>query len=107
MSDALPNAMLDATLAGFPQAGQDDLLLPYRERYFADLDQVWSQRTPEMAQSITMLLYPFLLIDEQTVGAADAYLARTDIPAPARRLVAEGRDATIRALRARECDAAR
>ncbi len=105
MSDTLPNAMLDSTLGGFAQAGQDDLLLPYRDRYFEALDDIWAQRTPEMAQSITMLLYPYLLIDEQTVGAADDYLARPDVPAPAHRLVSEGRDATIRALRARACDA--
>ncbi len=106
MSDTLPNALLDATLAGFAQAGQEDLLLPYRDRYFASVDDIWATRTPEMAQSITMLLYPYLLIDEQTIGAADQYLARPDITPSARRLVSEGRDATVRALRARERDAA-
>ena len=101
----LPNALLDATLGGFAQTGQDDLLRPYRDRYFAALDDIWRHRTPEMAQSITMLLYPYLLVEDDTIAAADTYLARTDIRASARRLVSEGRDATARALRARARDA--
>ena len=104
-NDDLPNALLEATLGGFSQAGQEDLLRPYRDRYFAALDDLWASRTPEMAQSITMLLYPFLLIEDDTVAAADAYLARPDISPSARRLVSEGRDATLRAQRARACDA--
>lgn len=101
----LPNALLDATLGGFAQPGQRDVLEPYRDRYFAALDGIWRDRTPEMAQSITTLLYPFLLVDEATVAAADAYLARAEINSSARRLVSEGRDATLRALRAQVFDA--
>ncbi len=101
----LPNALLDATLGGFAQPGQQDVLEPYRDRYFAALDGIWRDRTPEMAQSITTLLYPFLLVDEATVAAADAYLARAEINSSARRLVSEGRDATLRALRAQVFDA--
>ncbi len=98
---SLPNALMDATLGGFAQPGQRELLTPYRDRYFEALDGIWASRTPEMAQTMTMLLYPFLLIDDDTVAAADAYLARPDINNSARRLVSEGRDATLRALRAR------
>ncbi len=101
----LPNALLEATLGGFAQSGQQELLTPYRDRYFAALNSVWADRTPEMAQSITMSLYPYLLVDDATVSAADAYLARTDISTSARRLVSEGRDATLRALRAQTRDA--
>jgi hypothetical protein len=36
----------------------------------------------------------------------DAYLADNDVPPALRRLLLEGRDGVVRALRARECDAA-
>ncbi|MFN8125546.1 MAG: aminopeptidase N [Candidatus Nanopelagicales bacterium] len=99
------NAIIEATMGGFAQPGQEELLTPYRDRYFAALDDLWATRTPEMAQSITMLLYPFLLIDDTTIAAADAYLAGDSISPSARRLVSEGRDAMLRAQRARALDA--
>ncbi len=103
----LPNAVLAATMSGFVQTDQVDLLEPYRERYFAALPHVWAQRTMEMAQDITALMYPFLLADDETVAATDAFLAgpAQDLPAPARRLVGEGRDGVLRAMRARAKDA--
>ena len=101
----LPNAMLNATMGGFIQPDQIDLLIPYRERYFAALPQVWEQRTMEMAQDITMAMYPFLLVDDETLEMTDAYLERTDLAAAQRRLLNEGRDGVVRARRARLRDA--
>jgi aminopeptidase N len=104
--DALPNALLGATIGGFMQADQVDLLKPYVDRYFTVARTVWSDRTTETAQDILMGLFPVYVIDETTVEAADAFLADTSLPAPVRRLVSEGRDSVERALRARACDAA-
>jgi len=59
----------------------------------------------EMAQSITMGLYPFLLVDEATVAATDAFLTG-DLNSACRRLVNEGRDGVVRAAKARVKDAA-
>ena len=100
----LPNAILEATIGGFVQPDQLDLLVPYRDRYFADLPRVWEERTMEMAQDITVGLYPALLVDETTVAATDAFLAG-DLNSALRRLVGEGRDGVLRALRARATDA--
>lgn len=104
--DALPNALLGATIAGFMQADQVDLLKPYVDQYFTVARTVWSDRTTETAQDILMGLFPVYVIDPSTVEAAEAFLADTTLPAPVRRLVAEGRDSVERALRARACDAA-
>ena len=103
----LPNAILSATMGGFVQPGQTDLLVPYRDRYFAELPRIWADRTMEMAQDITTFLYPFLLVDDETIAASDAFLAgpANDLPGPARRLVEEGRDGVLRAARARAKDA--
>ena len=100
----LPNAIMEATIAGFVQPDQLDELVPFRERYFAALPQVWQDRTMEMAQSITMGLYPALLVDDETIAATDAFLAG-DLNSALRRLVGEGRDGVQRAARARAKDA--
>lgn len=101
----LPNAIMEASIGGFVQPDQVDLLRQYRDRYFAVLPQVWQERTMEMAQSITMGLYPFLLVEDATVRATDDFLARGDLNSAARRLVGEGRDGVLRALTARRRDA--
>ncbi len=100
----LPNAIMDATIGGFVQPDQVDLLRAYRDRYFEVLPRVWSERTMEMAQSITMGLYPMFLVDDETIAATDACLAG-DLNSAARRLVGEGRDGVLRAMRARAKDA--
>ena len=102
----LPNAILESTIGGFVQADQVDLLRGYRDRYFAELPRVWRERTMETAQSITMGLYPFLLVDDDTLAATDAFLA-ADLNPALRRLVSEGRDGIVRAMRARARDAQR
>jgi aminopeptidase N len=104
----LPNALVDATIAGFMQAEQTEILRPFRERYFAELAGVWAARTFETAQSITMGLYPMLLVDSETVEATKQYLAEqnaaTSNPA-ARRLLVEGLDGIERAMRTQKKDA--
>jgi aminopeptidase N len=102
--DELPNAMLDATMAGFVQPEQADLLRPYRDRYFAALPEIWRSRTFDTASSLTLMLFPYHLVEEDTLAAADAYLAREEHPASLR-LVSEGRDSVARSLRARAADA--
>jgi aminopeptidase N len=103
-SDELPNALQHATIAGFHHADQRDLLRPYRDRYFASIDQVWDDRTNEIASSIVQGLFPMLLVEQETLDAADAYLTDTSRPAALRRLVLEGRDGVARAMRAQACD---
>jgi aminopeptidase N len=104
--DALPNALQAAVIGGFVQADQAALLEDYVEPYFASLEGIWRSRTSEMAQSIVTGLYPTLLVSPAVIERTDAYLAG-DAPPPAlRRLLLEGRDGVVRALRARERDTA-
>ncbi|MFI0796902.1 aminopeptidase N [Micromonospora rubida] len=104
--DALPNWRNRALLQGFAPSVQAELVAPYREKYFAVVDQVWAQRDSEPAQEFVQLAYPDQQVSEETVAATDAWLAAAgDQPASLRRLVAEGRDAVVRALRARARDA--
>jgi aminopeptidase N len=103
-SDALSNAMVEATIAGLDQPGQRDLLAPYADRYFAVIDRVWSERSIEIGMAVVRGLFPRLQESAATLDAADAWLAAHADAAPAlRRLVAEERDDLARALRAQEC----
>ncbi len=106
-SDALSNALVEATIAGFDQPGQRELLAPYADKYFEAIERVWEQRSIEIGMSVVRGLFPALQAGEATLRAADGWLEGHQDAAPAlRRLVAEARDDLARALRAQECDAA-
>ncbi|MDQ2796081.1 MAG: ERAP1-like C-terminal domain-containing protein, partial [Actinomycetota bacterium] len=105
--DSLPNAVQEAVIMGFAPSMQGELVAPYVQRYFADIRDVWDRRTSELAQNIVVRLFPSWTstINQDTVDAADAFLAGPDLPTALRRLVIEGRADIVRALRARAADA--
>jgi aminopeptidase N len=103
--DELPNAMNEAVIAGFFHPLQLALTRPYVEPYFAVIPDVWERRTSELAQNVVFGLFPDFASDE-VVERAEAFLADQANPPALRRLVAEGRDDTVRSLRGRARDAA-
>ena len=103
--DELPNALQRSTIVGFQQADQRELLVPYVDRYFDAIADVWETRTPEMAQDLVVGLFPALVIEQGTVDRTDTWLRTADPDPTLRRLAVEGRDTMARALRARACDA--
>ena len=103
--EALPNWRHRALLQGFAHPAQVELMAPYRDKYFEAVGQVWATRDSEPAQEFTLLAYPAYLVEDDTVAATEAWLAQDGHPAPLRRLVAEGRDGVVRALKARAKDA--
>jgi aminopeptidase N len=102
--DELPNAINDAIISGFAHAGQKQLLAPYTRRYFEDVTGVWRRRSSERAQPVVLGLFPSWAVEQETVDAADAYLADETLPPALRRLVSEGRASVVRALAARAFD---
>ena len=100
----IPNAMVEANIAGFMQSDQRELLGGFRDRYFAALPSVWADRTHEIASDITVGMFPVFLVEQPTVDAADAFLATEGSPSM-HRLVNEGRDGVLRAMRAMARDA--
>ncbi|MEU6080799.1 aminopeptidase N [Streptomyces sp. NPDC047108] len=105
-SDGLSNALVEATISGFAQADQRDLLAPYAPRYFAVIEQIWRERSIEIAMAIVRGLYPMLQDDRRTLEMSQAWLdEHRDAPAALRRLVLEAHDDLARALRGQECDA--
>ncbi|MFE2289225.1 aminopeptidase N [Streptomyces sp. NPDC059443] len=106
-SDALSNALVEATIAGMQQPSQRSLLAPYTERYFAAIAGIWSDRSIQIAMDVVRGLYPSLQDSRETLDATDAWLSAHESAPPAlRRLVLESRDDLARALRGQACDAA-
>jgi aminopeptidase N len=105
-SDALSNALVEATIAGFAQPSQRELTAPYAEKYFAAIERVWRERSIQIGMDVVRGLFPALQDRPETLEATDAWLQAHRDAAPAlRRLVLEARDDLARALRAQECDA--
>jgi aminopeptidase N len=103
--DTLPNIVGRAIIHGIVAPGQAALLTPYTERYFEAIPGVWERRSSEVAQTVVVGLYPSWDISQEGLDAADEFLAG-EMPPPLRRLVIEGRAGVVRALKAREFDAA-
>ncbi|MFJ1790883.1 aminopeptidase N [Kitasatospora griseola] len=104
-SDELPNALVEAQIAGFNQAGQRELTAGYVEPYFAMLESIWADRSIEIAMRIVGGFFPQYQTTPGTLAATDAWLTAHQDAAPAlRRLVLECRDDLDRALRAQACD---
>ncbi|MDH6706012.1 aminopeptidase N [Kitasatospora sp. MAA19] len=105
-SDTLTNYVQEATIAGFQQSDQRELLAPYAAKYFAAVKDIWETRSHEISQQIIGGLYPSLQVTQATVDATDAWLAEAE-PAPAlRRQVVEARAGIERALKAQVVDRA-
>jgi aminopeptidase N len=104
--DTLPNGDLRAVMAGFQQYDHRELLVPYVEKYFDAVGQIYRTRSSEMAQYLIEELFPYIVADPATLQRADDYL-RNERPGPAlRRMLLEGRDSVARALRGQERDRA-
>jgi aminopeptidase N len=107
-SDALSNALVEATIAGFAQPSQRELLAPYTEKYFAAIERVWAKRSIQIGVDVVRGLFPAHPATEDaqaTLDTTDAWLSSHEGAAPAlRRLVLEARDDLARALRAQAAD---
>ncbi|QOV38302.1 aminopeptidase N [Streptomyces ferrugineus] len=105
-SDALSNALVEATIAGWGRPTQRELLAPYAEKYFAAIERVWAERSIQIGMDVVRGLFPALQQSQATLDATDAWLAAHEDAAPAlRRLVLEARDDLARGLRGQACDA--
>ncbi|MGX6602180.1 aminopeptidase N [Micromonosporaceae bacterium Da 78-11] len=102
----LPNWLNRSLLSGFQSVKQVELTAPYATKFFDVVADVWARSDSEPAQEFAMMGYPVYQISEETVALTDAWLARDGHPASLRRLVAEGRDGIVRALKARAKDVA-
>jgi aminopeptidase N len=103
--DELPNAISEAIIGGFSHPAQKPLLMPYLDRYFTEIADVWDRRTSERAQSCVVGLFPAWVVEQRCVDAATRWLEAAEHPPALRRLVSEGQAGVVRALAARVFDA--
>jgi len=97
-------AMFRAVLSGFADPDQPELVEPYREKYFQVVGDVWRNWSSAMAQDFVTGVYAVCPISRETVEMTDAYIRAADPPAALRRLLIEGRDDILRALRCQDRD---
>ncbi len=110
-ADAWQAAVADTSLShhesaalagGIWRFGQEALLGDYVDRYVTDMPGLWAARTPQVAGSLTVRLFPSTLVEPRVLERTAALLDEVH-PAGLRRYVAEQRDDLARALRARAC----
>ncbi|HEX6675327.1 MAG TPA: aminopeptidase N [Actinomycetes bacterium] len=105
-ADAPSRPLLDALSEGFHQPGQEELLEPYAERFFASLDELRERRDLESMLAFTGRMFPRLLVGELVVAMTEAWLEAHPDAGPLRRRLVERTDAIHRALSARAADQA-
>ncbi len=103
-SGELPLASFRAVLAGFADLDQADLITPYRDEYFREIGRIWREWSSAMAQDFVSGLYLVCPISTETVAMTEGYIAAENPPAALRRLLTEGRDDVLRALRCQARD---
>jgi len=102
--DDVPNETQRMIAASFQRTGQDEVLLPYVDRYLALAGEVWEAKGTQLATTILLYLFPRGIPTRAVADKVDAWLASTEANPAARRLVSEGRADLERALRAQELD---
>ena len=68
------------------------------------MGEAWRNWSSAMAQDFVSGAYLVGAISQETVQATDDYIARAEPPAALRRLLLEGRDDVLRALRCQQRD---
>ncbi len=98
----LSNYLIAATSQGFWQPEQAELLGDRPQRYFEAVVGTAQRRGPAVGRLLARYAFPAYHATEQTVGAAEACLARTDLTAALRRGLVDQVDDLRRAVRARQ-----
>jgi aminopeptidase N len=103
--DDVANETQRQIAASFQVAGQDELLAPYIEKYFAMADTVWEEKGVQRASTALIHTFPRMLATQQTLDRVNAWLAATTANPASVRYVREGQADLVRALAAQERDA--
>ncbi|MGH3368101.1 MAG: aminopeptidase N [Nocardioidaceae bacterium] len=103
--DDVPNETQRNIATAFQRPGQDELLLPYVDRYLELASTVWERKGTQMATNILILMFPRALPTQEVLDKVTGWLETTEANAAARRLVSEGRADLQRALAAQKRDA--
>ena len=106
VNENLSNTIHAYTCRGFNLPLHSHLLEPFVDQYFAMLNDLWKNKGFEIAEATAILTFPTYIVSDSTLAKAQNWLDVTgkDSAGALRRVVAEGRDALARALKAQKCD---
>lgn len=97
---------LEAVARGFAGA-TPELADPYVERYFAEADWIWTNRTFHMAEALLECLWPVYADPAKLVEQGDAWLAsHAEADNAFRRIVIGNLESARRSLKVRDWNAA-
>ncbi len=102
--DDVPNHELEATGLGIWQSGQDDLLAPYVDRYFAEIAGTAQVRQGWVLGESTRAFFPLKALDQHAVDAAHGALADESLDLTVRRNLVDQTDELEHRLAARDLD---
>ena len=104
-TDDITNTVNHAICQSFWLRGQDELLLPYVDRYFAAAEDisalrgVWADKGAALRKNVLRWLFPWPLDKQAFLDRLDLWLAGAPVSDAARRIIGERRDDLVRALR--------
>jgi aminopeptidase N len=95
------------TLLGFNRPTQRELTAGYIDKYFDLIEGYWTSHTFEFGKQVATHGFPIYQVSNSTLTKVEGWLngAGKDAPSALRRIVAEQRDALVRALKAQAKDA--
>ena len=97
---------MGAVVAGFASTAKGDLVKPYVDRYFAEVEWIWKNRTFHMAEALIEGLYPVYAPVEELVKHGEKWLeAHADADQALRRMVLGSLDSSRRTLKVQHYNA--
>jgi aminopeptidase N len=102
--DQLSRAINQEICLAFFHQSQKELLKPFTERYFQDVEDMWNRRSIKHANPAVANLYPMWDISQKTVALAEDWLSK-ERPSALKRLVSEEHSIVLRGLAAQKFDA--
>ena len=104
-TDEITNTVQLSICLSFWQRGQDEVLLPYVDRYLAAAEDisalrgVWADRGGALRKNALRWLFPWPTDKQAVLDRLDPWLAQATLSDGARRVIEERRDDLVRALR--------
>jgi aminopeptidase N len=92
-------------VAAFMQPGQEDVLAPYVDKYFAMAETLWEEKGTQRASTALEYIFPRPLASPELLSRASAWLRESSANPAAKRYVHEGAADVERYLAGQEKDA--
>lgn len=100
----LSNIVQRSAIAGFYNGNNDEVLEQYTDKYFAEIEKVWRERSHEISTQIITGLYPANPTEELLEKTEKFLGSLGEDAASLKRQVAENRDGVVRALAVQKAD---